>query len=151
MQRIRVFLSANEPMLHSQYHSIIILYLPSKWWKAAKNELILSCRKLKCQKLSNRKKGPLFFYTNSGKLETTLTPTPYQTRLDCTTFPETFNIPVVMSQPWILLAVIPQLVVMLSFPEALQSCFTDIPVKFNSLLYYTMQYFFCFDQPVIHY
>ena len=61
------------------------------------------------------KKGTLFFYINSGKLETTLTPTPDQTRLDCTSFPETLNIPVVISQPWILLAVVPQLVVMAIF------------------------------------
>ena len=48
------------------------------------------------------KKGALFFYINSGKLETTLTPTLdetilYYTILYYTPFTETFNIPVVMS------------------------------------------------------
>ena len=82
MQRIRVLHLGNEPI-----------------------EFILSCRKLKCLKLLNRKKGPLFFYINSGKpetscemekkgalffyinsgkLETTLTLTLYYTRLDYT-------------------------------------------------------------------
>ena len=53
----------------------MIIYLSSKWWKAAENKLILSCRKLECLKILNRKKGLLFFYINSGKLETTLTAT----------------------------------------------------------------------------
>ena len=35
----------------------------------------MSWRKLKYLKLLNRKKGPLFFYINSDKIETTLTPT----------------------------------------------------------------------------
>ena len=52
----------------------------------------MSWRKLKYLKLLNRKKGLLFFYINSDKIETTLTPT-----LDQTSFPETFSIPVVMS------------------------------------------------------
>ena len=81
MQRIRVFLSANEPILHRVvshcYNSLLTSYLyslPSQWCKAAKNGLLLSCRKLKCLKLLNLKKGALFFYINSGKLETTLAP-----------------------------------------------------------------------------
>ena len=74
----------------------------------------MSWRKLKYLKLLNRKKGPLFFYINSDKIETTLTPT-----LDQTSFPETFNIPVVMSQRWILLAVVAQLVAMLLSTTAL--------------------------------
>ena len=40
-------------------------------WKGAYLEL----QKLKCVKFLNRKKGPVFFYINFGKLETTLTPT----------------------------------------------------------------------------
>ena len=43
------------------------------------------------------KEGALFFYINSDKLETTLTPTLDYTRLYYTSFIETFNIPVVMS------------------------------------------------------
>ena len=78
----------------------MIIYLSSKWWKAAENKLILSCRKLECLKILNRKKGLLFFYINSGKVETTLTPTLDYARLgytNYTSFTETFNIPVVMS------------------------------------------------------
>ena len=49
--------------------------------------------------LKSEKKNPLFFYINSGKIERTLTPRLHYTRLDytITSFPETFNIPVVMS------------------------------------------------------
>ena len=43
--------------------------------ESAENKLILSCRKLECLKILDRKKDLLFFYINSGKLETTLTPT----------------------------------------------------------------------------
>ena len=53
----------------------MIIYLSSKWWKAAENKLMLSFRKLECLKILDWKKGLLFFYINSGKLETTLTPT----------------------------------------------------------------------------
>ena len=41
----------------------------------------MSWRKLKYLKLLNRKKGPLFFYINSDKIEITLTPTVDWTRL----------------------------------------------------------------------
>ena len=92
LQRIRVFLSVNELILHKlvshcyDYLRTFSVTL-SRW-----NELILSCRKLKCLQLLNRKKGALFFYINAAKLETTLTLT-----LDYTSFTETFNIPLVMS------------------------------------------------------
>ena len=43
------------------------------------------------------KKGALFFYINSGKLEKTLTLRLDYTRLDYSSFTEIFNIPVVMS------------------------------------------------------
>ena len=64
------------------------------------------------QALKWKKKGSFLFYINSGNPEATLILTPDQTRLDQTSFIETFNIPVVMSQLWILLVVVAQLVVM---------------------------------------
>ena len=67
------------------------------------------------QALKWKKKGALFFHIDSGKLETTLTLTLDQTRLYYTSFTETFNIPVVMSQLWILLSFVAQLVVMAIF------------------------------------
>ena len=67
------------------------------------------------QALKWKKKGALFFHIDSGKLETTLTLTFDQTRLYYTSFTETFNIPVVMSQLWILLSFVAQLVVMAIF------------------------------------
>ena len=79
--------------------------MQSRW-----NERIVSLKKLVSQAL-NWKKGALFFYINSDKLETTLTPTLDYTRLYYTSFIETFNIPVVMSWLWILLSVVSQLVV----------------------------------------
>ena len=67
------------------------------------------------QALKWKKKGALFFHIDSGKLETTLTLTFDQTRLYYTSFTETFNIPVVMSQLWILLSFVAQLIVMAIF------------------------------------
>ena len=64
------------------------------------------------QALKWKKKGSFFFCINSGNPEATLTLTPDQTRLYYTSFTEVFNIPVVMSQLWILLVVVAQLVVM---------------------------------------
>ena len=65
--------------------------------ESVENELVLSCRKLKCLELFDLKKGPLFFYINSGKLETILTPALDKTKLYYIFFTKTFNIPVVMS------------------------------------------------------
>ena len=67
------------------------------------------------QALKWKKKGALFFHIDSGKLETTLTLTFDQTRLYYTSFTETFNIPVVMSQSLIILPVVSQFVVMAIF------------------------------------
>ena len=107
------------------------------------------------------KKGALFFYINSGKLETTLTPTLDQTRLYYTIlyytpFTETFNIPVVMSFEFSSLLQL-SFFSWISFYEALQSCFYRHPsFKFNILLCYTMQHvckrkIIRFDQPLNYY
>ena len=59
----------------------------------------LELQKVKMPEALKSEKNPLFFRINSGKLEGTLTPRLHYTRLDytITSFPETFNIPVVMS------------------------------------------------------
>ena len=115
MQHIRIFLSANEPTLHrlvsQRCNSLLTFLVIQSPWKWAYLEL----PKVKCFKLLNRKKGPLFFYINSGKLETKLAPTLDLTKLYYTSITQEFNIPVVMSWPWILLAVVVQLAVMAIF------------------------------------
>ena len=75
----------------------------------------LELQKVKCLKLLNRKKSPLFFCINSDKLETTLAPPPDWTKVYYTSITQKSNIPVVMSQLWILLVVVAQLVVMAIF------------------------------------
>ena len=75
----------------------------------------LELQKVKCLKLLNRKKSPLFFCINSDKLETTLAPPPDWTKVNYTSITQKSNIPVVMSSLWILLVVVAQLVVMAIF------------------------------------
>ena len=109
----------------------------------------MSCRKLNCLKLLNREKGALFFYIISGKLKTTFL---NQTRLDYTSFTETFNIPMVI-------------VLALDSPRCRSSAFcygylfmkhsnpvlliSQIYIQLFTILYYVV--LFCFDQPLIHY
>ena len=75
MQRIRVVHSANEPNLHrlvSQcYNSLLTFSVLLSRWKWAYLEL----QKVKMSQALKWKKGALLFYINSGKFETTLTPT----------------------------------------------------------------------------
>ena len=63
-------------------------------WKWA---YFLAAEKLKRLKLLNRKKGPLFFYINSGKPETTLAPPSDDTKVYHTSITQKSNIPVVRS------------------------------------------------------
>ena len=74
MQLIRVFLSVNELILHRLvsycYSSLLAFSVMEGGWKWA----YLEPQKVKMsQSLKSKKKGPLFFYINSGRLETTLT------------------------------------------------------------------------------
>ena len=80
MQRSRVFLSVNEPILHRLVLNCYDYLLTFSVMQNRLNELILSGRKLRCLKLQNKKKTRTS-YINSGNLETTLTPTLNQTRL----------------------------------------------------------------------
>ena len=158
MQRIRVFLSANEPMLHRLvshfYNSLFTFSAMESRVKWAYLEL----QKVKMSEaLKSKKKNPLFSFINSGKLETTVTPRLHYTRLFYTSFPETFNIPVLMCWPWILLSIVAQFVVMAIFSWRTPVLFYWYrSFKFNSLPYYTMLYFskrktIRFNSPLIHY
>ena len=98
MQRIRVFLSANEPILGR---------LVSHCWDSLPTFLVMQSRQrwahLELQKvkmsqtLKSKKKSPLFFCINSDKLETTLAPPPDWTKVYYTSITQKSNIPVVMS------------------------------------------------------
>ena len=94
MQRIRVFLRANEPTLHrlvSQRHnnSFLTLSLMQSPWKWADLEL----QKFKMsQALKSKKKCLLFLYIHSSKLETTLTPILNETILFYTILPSHRNL-----------------------------------------------------------
>ena len=81
------------------------------------------------------KKGTLFFYINSGKLETTLTPT--LPTLDYTGLPFLRHLTYLWLCPSFGFSSLLQLSLLLwvSFPEALQSCLADIPAL-NSICYY---------------
>ena len=74
MQRIRVFLSANEPMLHSLvshfYNSLFAFSAMESRVKWAYLEL----QKVKMSEAIKSKKNPLFSHINYGKLETIVTP-----------------------------------------------------------------------------
>ena len=103
------------------------------------------------------KKRLALFYMNSGKLETTLTPTLDQTRLYYTILPLLRHLTYLWLCPSFGFSSLLQLSLLLwlSFHEALQSCSTDIPAL-DSIFYYTMQHFFKsqtirFDQPLNYY
>ena len=72
MQRIRVPLSTNEPILHrlvpNCYKSLLTFSVMQSRWKWAYLEL----QKVKMSQALKSKKSTLYFYINSGKLETTL-------------------------------------------------------------------------------
>ena len=51
----------------------MIIYLPSKWCKVAEMSLSWVAESLNVSSSEMEKKGVLFFYLNSHKLETTLT------------------------------------------------------------------------------
>ena len=71
MQRIRVFLSANEPMLHKLHCNNFLLT-----FSVMESRVKLVCLELQKVKMSetlkSKKKTPLFSHINYGKLEATV-------------------------------------------------------------------------------
>ena len=88
MWRIRVFLSANEPMLHRLVSHCFNSLLTFSVMESRVKWAYLELQKVKTSEaLKSKKKNPLFSYINSGKLETTVTPRLHYTRLDFTMLP----------------------------------------------------------------
>ena len=87
MQRIKVFLSANEPMLHRLVSHCFNSLLTFSVMESRVKWAYLELQKVKMSEAHKSKKNPLFSYINSGKLETTVTPRLHYTGLDFTMLP----------------------------------------------------------------
>ena len=134
MQRLKVFLSANAPILHKLvshcFSSLLTFLVMESRWKQAYLEL----QKVRMSQDLKSKKRPALFYINSGKLEKTQTPT-----LDHTLLPLLRHLTYLWLCPslWCSSLLYLSLLLWLSFHEALQSCFTNLPAL-DSIPYYSV-------------
>ena len=117
----------------SYYHIVLVFHLPSQWWK--ENKLILSCRKLECLKILNGKKWPVLLFYLFWQTRDNLNS---YTRLDYSILPLLRDLTFLWLCPSLWFSSLLWLSLLwLSFHEALQSCFTNLPAL-DSIPYYSI-------------
>ena len=136
MQRLRFFPSPTHPsytikLLSHCFSSLLTFSV----MESAENKLILSCRKLESLKILNQKKGPALLFYLFWQTRDYLNS---YTRLDYSILPLLGDLTFLWLCPSLWFSSLLWLSLLwLSFHEALQSCFTNLPAL-DSIPYYSV-------------